>query len=291
MGDVKKQGQGQEPEGSGASRLDREVLEQAPTEKKEPPTCLNCGAPLSATYCGECGQSHRRTRLDARGILEDLVDLLFNLDSSFWTTVRRLSVAPGQTALEYVRGRRRRYLNPLKYYLLAIAAQFALLELVLGYREMTPTIPSGLLGAVGSVPAEVVHELLATVIEMIQNQAKWFSAAFMPVSAIFFRLVFRRRGYNFAETLTLVAFVEGHVTLLLSIPISILTMVAQGAPATALGVLMVLVGFAYQCWAVARFFETGTIRSVAAVLGVIIVEDLAQVLVILAAVAIALTLA
>ncbi|MBT9493268.1 MAG: DUF3667 domain-containing protein [Paucibacter sp.] len=82
--------------------------------------CPNCGtaftAPL-AKFCGECGQE---TRLRAPTLLEFLQQFggaYISTEGALWRTLWRLLLLPGQLTLEYLAGRRRRYVLPLRLYL------------------------------------------------------------------------------------------------------------------------------------------------------------------------------
>jgi hypothetical protein len=81
--------------------------------------CANCGALLAGEFCAACGEH----RLDARDLslasfLRSTFHHLTSVDAKFITSVRYLITRPGFLTLEYIRGRRRRYLQPLDLFLL-----------------------------------------------------------------------------------------------------------------------------------------------------------------------------
>lgn len=89
--------------------------------------CANCGADLQGTYCAVCGQraAHRIVPLwqVTNEFLEDLVDLDLRILHTFPTFFFR----PGALTVEYVRGRRRRYIRPLRLYLFSSFLLFTVL--------------------------------------------------------------------------------------------------------------------------------------------------------------------
>lgn len=82
------------------------------------PTCHNCGALQSGPFCARCGQEHRDPEPPARRLLREMVADTVGVDSATWRSLGLLLARPGALTLEYVSGRRRRYLSPLRLYLL-----------------------------------------------------------------------------------------------------------------------------------------------------------------------------
>ncbi|HEY2144015.1 MAG TPA: DUF3667 domain-containing protein [Candidatus Udaeobacter sp.] len=81
--------------------------------------CENCGAPLTGHYCGQCGQAAVDYRRSFRYVIADVLDSFLNWDSKFFTTIALLIVKPWRLTNEFLAGKRVRYVNPLRLYLLA----------------------------------------------------------------------------------------------------------------------------------------------------------------------------
>ena len=81
--------------------------------------CENCGAPLTGHYCGQCGQAAVDSRRSFRYVIADVLDSFLNWDSKFFTTIALLIVKPWRLTNEFLAGKRVRYVNPLRLYLLA----------------------------------------------------------------------------------------------------------------------------------------------------------------------------
>ena len=79
--------------------------------------CLNCGAPLAGQYCGQCGQRATSRLISVVELLRDAFGDLFELDSRLWRTLLPLLAKPGQLTLDYLEGRRARYMPPFRMYL------------------------------------------------------------------------------------------------------------------------------------------------------------------------------
>ena len=81
--------------------------------------CENCGAELMGHWCAQCGQPAIEYRRSFRYVVADLLDEFLNWDSRFFTTIALLIVKPWRLTNEFLAGKRVRYVNPLRLYLLA----------------------------------------------------------------------------------------------------------------------------------------------------------------------------
>src|SRR5438094_5556520 len=90
--------------------------------KIQPPPithCENCGAELQGHWCAKCGQPAIEYRRSFRHVLVDLLNEFLNWDSKFFTTIALLILKPWRLTNEFLAGKRVRYVNPLRLYLLA----------------------------------------------------------------------------------------------------------------------------------------------------------------------------
>jgi len=180
------------------------------TEKQ----CQNCGESLKGAYCYLCGQKVRN-RLTVRTVLMDAWETVSNVDRGFLHTVVVLFTQPGQTIGDYVSGRTRPYMNPLRYAILW-ATVSVILNITFGVYEGTQSEISA-----AFVPEEDAEEFLEN-----QRQAMQYMRPFLnflpillvPFTAIYFRLFTRSRlPYNFAEHMVAGFFSMGQLSLI-SIP-------------------------------------------------------------------------
>jgi Protein of unknown function (DUF3667) len=81
--------------------------------------CENCGAPLTGHYCAQCGQAAIDYRRSFRHVIADVLDSFLNWDSKFFATIALLIFKPWRLTNEFLAGKRVRYVNPLRLYLLA----------------------------------------------------------------------------------------------------------------------------------------------------------------------------
>lgn len=81
--------------------------------------CLNCDTPLSGeNYCPNCGQINNVRRPGFWSFIGESLGNFFSFDSKFFRTIYLLFRSPGSVALDYVKGKRMRYMPPVRIYFL-----------------------------------------------------------------------------------------------------------------------------------------------------------------------------
>ena len=78
--------------------------------------CRNCGAALAGAFCARCGQEDRPVDPTLREMVREAVGEFTNFDGRLAATMRAL-LHPGRLTLEWIAGRRARYVAPLRLYL------------------------------------------------------------------------------------------------------------------------------------------------------------------------------
>lgn len=109
-------------------------------------TCANCGAAVTAAYCGVCGQSADALDRNFFALMFEQVGDLFSWDGRLFSTVRELFTRPGRVAREFVDGKRVSHTPPVRLLLLASLALFAAMS-VFGLRIVSIAVDSGALAA------------------------------------------------------------------------------------------------------------------------------------------------
>jgi hypothetical protein len=98
--------------------------------------CANCEAPLSGHYCANCGQEAVLHQASTREFLHEFIGHYVALEGKLWGSLRRLILKPGELTNEYMRGRRVRYVQPLRLYLTFSVLFFALLKFTGGDSDL-----------------------------------------------------------------------------------------------------------------------------------------------------------
>ena len=90
----------------------------------EPGLCLNCDAALHGPYCASCGQKVPHADVTLREFVQDATQEITQIEGKVPSTLTALFFAPGRLTLDFLAGRRARWLSPLRLYLICSVAYF-----------------------------------------------------------------------------------------------------------------------------------------------------------------------
>ena len=90
--------------------------------------CPNCGAVVAGNFCHECGQETVLHPPSTREFLHEFIGHYVALEGKLWKSLLLLLFRPGQLTLEYINGRRVRYIQPLRLYLTFSLIFFAVMK-------------------------------------------------------------------------------------------------------------------------------------------------------------------
>lgn len=92
--------------------------------------CRNCGTPAPQDFCPACGQETALHPPTLAEFVHEFIGHYVALEGALWRTLGLLLVRPGRLTLEYLAGRRRRYVLPLRLYLTASFVFFLAIKLL-----------------------------------------------------------------------------------------------------------------------------------------------------------------
>jgi hypothetical protein len=91
----------------------------------DPAPCTNCGRLLAGAFCGSCGQKVSPSNPSILDFVHELAHELLHVDGKIFRSVRLLVTAPGELTRELFKGRRVRYVSPIRIYLVFSVLYFA----------------------------------------------------------------------------------------------------------------------------------------------------------------------
>jgi hypothetical protein len=100
--------------------------------------CRNCGTQAPLNFCPECGQETAVHPPSLGEFLHEFVGHYIALEGALWRTLGMLLMKPGRLTREYLDGRRRRYVLPLRLYLTASFLFFLVLKLGMSFGVAEP---------------------------------------------------------------------------------------------------------------------------------------------------------
>jgi len=93
--------------------------------------CPNCENNFdnSFDFCPHCGQKNKEVKLGFRYLVNDFLASSLNIDSKFVVSFKLLITKPAFLSKEFLKGKRTKYLSPLRMYLLVSLVYFTVLTL------------------------------------------------------------------------------------------------------------------------------------------------------------------
>ncbi|QXP53931.1 DUF3667 domain-containing protein [Cellulophaga sp. HaHa_2_1] len=84
--------------------------------------CKNCTLILEENhnFCADCGAKVIRNRLTIKNLFGDFAQRYLNIDNTFIRTFGKLFIAPEVVIVGYINGARKRYMNPISYFTIAV---------------------------------------------------------------------------------------------------------------------------------------------------------------------------
>jgi len=86
--------------------------------------CLNCGSHVESHYCSSCGQPNLELKESFWGFISHSIAHYFHFDNKFFQTLTPLLSKPGKVTLDYLAGKRARYINPVSMYIFVSIVYF-----------------------------------------------------------------------------------------------------------------------------------------------------------------------
>ncbi|MDT0540414.1 DUF3667 domain-containing protein [Croceitalea sp. P059] len=183
--------------------------------------CKNCENSLRTDYsfCPDCGAKVIRNRITVKNLWYDAVERFFNVDNTFLITVLHLFTKPEKVIIGYIEGVRKKYLNPISYFTIAVTIGGLFLFLVQEF------FPDALSFQFTQIDSETIKESDKIGLEfgkqfqeLIFKYQGLFYILTLPILAAISRLVFiNRKKYNFSEHFIINIYGYSHLSLCINI--------------------------------------------------------------------------
>ncbi|MBO0321892.1 DUF3667 domain-containing protein [Muricauda sp. CAU 1633] len=164
--------------------------------------CKNCHTSLRSdfSYCPTCGAKVIRKRLTLKNVGQDLSYQVFNLDNKLLKTFRHLFTQPEVVITSYILGTRKKYMNPISYFAIAITF-VGVLFFVLRNVYLIDLTPNSITDTEGPNMDYVFdyQGLLMYLIVPMYALMTWF-------------LFFDKKKFNFTEHVVVNTYITGQVS-------------------------------------------------------------------------------
>ncbi|HLP93956.1 MAG TPA: DUF3667 domain-containing protein [Saprospiraceae bacterium] len=167
--------------------------------------CKNCETEFQGKFCPKCGQKAKTGRISFVQVLKDLQNQVIHIEEGFLYTIRALFFQPGQMVKGYLAGRRVQHVKPVKFLVWTTVISFLVIH-VMGFQDRV----------LNQIKQQQNLQDNSASLHLAQKINDWINAHpsvlmlfTVPLIAFASWLLFRKRGYNYAEHFTGSAYLMG----------------------------------------------------------------------------------
>jgi len=195
--------------------------------------CLNCNQPITANFCGNCGQKKYK-RIDKKYILDEVQYTFIHTNKGFLYSVKNIIKNPGKTAREFIDGNRVNHYKPilLAFVLSGISAFIS--YKILG---MADTIMKHFQSEqyAAAISSQFMHDYMS----FVTSYNSFIMLLSIPFFSFFTYLSFKKWGHNYYEHIVINSYVLSFYTLSLIILFYPILFFLKDSPTTFYNVSMI----------------------------------------------------
>lgn len=151
--------------------------------------CQNCDSDFSSPFCPECGQKQTAPGFSLTEVFTEFLSGLYNAEAPIVRTFVHMIQSPGKMVGDYISGKRKAYMSPIKFFLFGVAFYFFVRWIL----DWDPVV-----SAVGSdapeTPAMRVNLWMSANVNLLLP-------LWIIIMAVFDKLLFFRSPFTFIERL------------------------------------------------------------------------------------------
>lgn len=165
-------------------------------------SCINCSQDFEGVFCPTCGEKKEIPRITFGSTVASIYSGFLDMDKGFLYNLKNLTIAPKDTILQYIHGKRKYILNPVSYAILTISI----------YLLLDSLLPRGASAKFSKVDVFGAQEMGYKLGAFIDDKMKFLWLTLVLYLAFFTRLFFRK--YNYFEHIAINSFILGHATII-----------------------------------------------------------------------------
>ena len=161
-------------------------------------TCLNCGNSFEGNFCPSCGQKAGVKRITFSVFINEILHFFTHLEQGFFRTTIDFIIHPGSTSLNYLKGKRKLYQQPVSYFFIWIGLYVIIHNLIINHYQF-------------HIYNE--HQEQLSLIDkgniLLRTHFSLFFGPILFVSAFIIYYILARPQFNFMETVTICLYGAG----------------------------------------------------------------------------------
>ncbi len=175
-------------------------------------TCKNCENSIQThhNYCYTCGAKVIRNRLTFKALFAHFMEQYVNYDNKFIQTFIKLFSKPEEVIGSYISGTRKKYVNVISYFALALTISGIQLYILNKY------FPEVL--DLSAITVQGQEDMANKNMQFIQEYQSIMMMLYVPIYALVSRIVFlKNKTYNYTEHLVIFMYILAQISLISAI--------------------------------------------------------------------------
>lgn len=218
-------------------------------------TCKNCHTELEEydDYCKSCGGKVIRNRLTFKNLFEHVSETFFNYDNTLLKTFITLFRKPEAVIDGYIEGTRKKYVNVISYFALAITISGLYMFIINKY------FPEVMDFSFMTSPGQ--EEFQKKNMAFVQEYQSVIMMLYVPIYALMARLVFFNiKKYNYTELLVVFLYIQAQISIASAIVITLLAFL--GLSSNILGMTTLPLMVIYSAYCLKRLYKLKTLEII-----------------------------
>lgn len=211
--------------------------------------CKNCNTSLveNQNFCSDCGAKVIRNRLTIRNLFEHFSETFLNYDNKFLQTFIGLFTKPEEVIGCYIDGTRKKYVNVVSYF--AIAITLSGLQLYILTKFFPNAMDMSMLSVQGGEELK-----MSNFMSILQEFQSVIMMLYVPLYAIISRIVFlNKKTFNYTEQLVIFMYIQAQISISGAIVLTLF--VAIGFNYFALSYLYIAAMIVYSAYCLKRLYR------------------------------------
>ncbi len=213
--------------------------------------CKNCHNTFTDTsdYCNTCGAKVIRNRLTIKNLAQDISEQYLDYDNKFLQTFITLFKNPEKVIGSYIHGTRKKYVNVISYFAIAITLSGIQIYVMNKYGIDL----SGIAENENAAIAELQNNYNSKMFEIISEYQSLIMMLWIPIYALMAKLVFlKNKLYNYTELIVIFMYAQAQYSIV-TVVLTLITIVI-GIPFEIFGLLMLPVQIGYFAFCLKRVY-------------------------------------